>query len=139
MARWFSKIHILIIALVAVSLGACSIINPGITISDAKTAASVDENLMPVNVTDKFPQGTSKISCWFKWRDTKVNTQVLTRWHYVTDDIPVLDYQFNIPKKDGAGSVALTMPGGKKLPSGSYKVDLIVNNRILRSLKFTVE
>lgn len=120
-------------------LGACSIINPDITIVDAKTASTVDENRMPVNITGSFPQGTSKVSCWFKWRDAKVNTQVLTKWHYVTDDIPVLDYQFNIPKKEGAGSVALSMPGGKKLPSGSYKVDLIANGRLLRSLKFAVE
>ena len=125
--------------LIAFSLGACSMINPDIAIVDAKTVTAVDENLMPVKMIATFPEGTAKVSCWFKWRNAKVNTQVLTKWHYVTDDIPILDYTFNIPKKDGSGMVALTMPGGKKLPSGSYKVDLIVNNRILKSLKFSVE
>lgn len=128
-----------LILVMTLSMAACSIINPGVRIVDAKTAASVNENLMPVDVKDRFPEGTSKVSCWFKWRDAKVNTPVLTKWHYVTDDIPVLDYEFNIPKKEGSGSVALTMPGGKKLPQGSYKVDLIVNKRVVRSIKFAIE
>lgn len=129
----------IISVLIALSLCACSIMNPDITLLDVKTAKDVDKNLMPVSVTETFPEGTSKISCWFKWRNAKVNTQVLTKWHYVTDDIPVLDYTFSIPKKDGTGSVALVMPGGKKLPSGSYRIDLVVNNRILKSVNFTVE
>lgn len=106
---------------------------------DAKIATAVDENLMPLKVTDVFPKGTAKVSCWIKWRDTKINTQLVASWHYITDDIHILDYPFIIPKKEGMGSIVLAMPDGKNLPSGQYKVDLMLGKRILKSLKFRIE
>ena len=130
---------VIILFLMVTMLSACSIGGTPIHLVDAKLATAVDENLMPVKVTDVFPRGTSKVCCWLKWRDTKINTQVQASWHYLTDDIHILDYSFNIPKREGAGSVALSMPDGKNLPSGSYKVDLSVGRRHLKSLKFTVE
>ena len=130
------KIAVVLFALIF-SLSACSIGAP-IRLVDVKMAAAVDENLLPVNATDTFPSGTQKVSCWISWQDAKINTQVLASWHYLTDDIHILDYSFNIPKKDGAGSVALTMPNGKNLPPGSYKVDLYSGKRLLKSMRFTV-
>jgi len=100
---------------------------------------AVDENLMPVKIMDVFPKGTSKVSCWIQWRDAKINTQILAKWHYVTDDIPILDYVFTIPKKEGMGSVTLTMPDGKNLPSGQYRVEIVLGKRVLKSLAFRIE
>ena len=134
-----NKILIPVLLVFGLALSGCSLLDRDITITDAKIAADVDENLMPVKVTDLFPKGTSKVSCWFQWRDAKINTQVLAKWHYVTDDVHILDYNFNIPKKDGSGSVVLSMPEGKILPSGSYKVGLYLNKRLLKSLTFKVE
>lgn len=130
---------ILIIFVISASLSACSVFSPKIHLVDAKMATAVDQDLMPVKVTDSFPKGSSKVCCWIKWRDAKINTQILASWHYLTDDIHILDYSFNIPKRDGSGGIALTMPDGRSLPSGSYKVDLSSGKSILRSLKFTVE
>jgi len=110
-----------------------------ITLADAKIATAVDENLMPVKVTDAFPAGTDKISCWIKWRNAKINTQIVAGWHYVTDDIHILDYSFIIPKKEGMGSIVLSMPNGKKLPSGQYRVSLKAGNRVLKTLYFKIE
>lgn len=129
---------IIFIAVVSL-LSACSLSTSDIRLTDAKTAMAVDENLMPVKVTDLFPKGTSRVSCWIKWRDARINVQVLASWHYITDDIHILDYSFNIPKKEGSGSVALAMPDGRSLPSGSYKVDLSCESRKLKSLKFIIE
>jgi hypothetical protein len=126
------------IALIS-ALSACSLIYHDIHLTDASIATAVDENLMPVKITDTFPSGTSKVSCWIKWRDAKINTMINARWHYLTDDIHILDYPFSIPKKEGSGGLALSMPDGKNLPKGSYKVDLLAGDRLLRSLKFTVE
>lgn len=116
-----------------------SIRDRGIVIADAKIVNAVDENLMPVKIMDIFPKATSKISCWIKWQNAKINTQILAKWHYVTDDIPILDYVFNIPKKDGMGSVTLSMPSGKNLPSGLYRINLVSGKHILKSLTFKVE
>lgn len=135
----FRKGIILILFAFILSLPACSLLKRDITITDAKIVAGVDEKLMPVKVTDVFPRGTSKVSCWFRWRDAKINTQILAKWHYVTDDVHILDYNFNIPKKDGMGSVMLSMPEGKTLPQGSYQVELFLGKRLIISLAFKVE
>jgi hypothetical protein len=120
-------------------LSSCSFFANPIRIIDAKTAVAVDENIMPIKATDAFPKGVSKVACWLKWDSARINTQVLASWHYVTDDIHILDYSFNIPKKEGTGSLALAMPEGKTLPPGRYRVDLSCNKRILKTINFTVE
>ncbi|MFH1190194.1 MAG: hypothetical protein V1682_05825 [Candidatus Omnitrophota bacterium] len=134
-----SAVIVSIFLTTAFVVSGCGIGKSAIHLVDAKIATAVDENLMPVKVTDIFPKGTDKVSCWIKWNDTQINTQLVASWHYITDDIHVLDYSFIIPKKEGMGSVVLAMPNGKNLPSGEYKVDLILGNRVLKSLTFRIE
>lgn len=110
-----------------------------IQIVDIKSAAGVDQDLKPVTVLETFPKDTSKIFCWFKWRNAKVNTLLMAKWHYITDDIPILSSPVVIPRKEGMGSVSLQMPEGKMLPVGTYKVDLLWNDRPLKSLSFKIE
>jgi len=121
-------------------LSACSMPPGGkIRVTDAKTATGVDEKLMPIKVMDVFPEGTRTVFCWFKWKNSEVNTAIVAKWYYVTDDIHVLNYTFRIPRKEGAGSVSLSMPEDKVLPSGSYRVDLVVDGHKLKSRTFKVE
>ena len=110
-----------------------------IRITDIKMATAVDENLMPVQAQETFPKNASKVYCWFKWHNAKVNTVILAKWHYVTDDIPVLDNAVVIPRKEGMGSVSLAMPEGKTLPIGLYRITLMLGKVPLRSLSFKVE
>ena len=133
--RWF----VFFLAII-LTLSACSLLpSRDIKIINAQTVTAVDEKLMPVKITDTFPKGTSKIICWFQWKDAKVNIEIMAKWHYVTDDIHILDYAFHIPKKAGAGSVALSAPEGKSLPAGDYKVDLAIGKHIVRSATFKIE
>lgn len=129
----------LLISALIFSLPACSLIGGSIGIVDAKIVTAVDERLMPVKVTDTFPRGTTAVSCWIRWKNAAINTEIVARWHYVTDDIHILDYTLIIPKKEGTGSVTLTMPNGKELPGGDYKVELFSGKRLLRSLPLRVE
>lgn len=129
----------LILVFSAILLSSCSVRqNPKIRLLDAKIAAGVDAGYMPVGVTSVFPAGTSKIFCWFSWKDAGKDTKVMAKWHYLTDDIPVLDYTFVIPRKEGSGSVSLSMPEGKTLPAGLYRVTLELDKRPLKSLTFKV-
>lgn len=128
-----------LIFIIVLSVPGCALMDNNIALIDVKTAGSVDKDLMPVGVTDVFPPGTRNVSCWIKWRNARINTQILSKWHYITDDIPILEHTFIVPKKEGAGSVTLSMPEGKHLPAGSYKVDLISNKRLLKSIAFKVE
>ena len=130
---------LLLVSALIFSLPACSFIGGNIGIVDAKIVTAVDERLMPVKVTDVFPKGTATVSCWIRWKNASINTEIVARWHYVTDDIHILDYTLVIPKREGTGSVMLTMPNGKELPSGDYKLELFSGKRLLRSLTFKVE
>lgn len=109
-----------------------------IKILDIKMASELDENLMPIKTMDAFPKGTEKIFCWFQWRNAKVNSKITAKWHYVTDDIHIMDYAFTLPKKASAGGVSLVMPKGKVLPPGTYQVDLVSERNFLKSITFKV-
>ena len=125
---------------ITVMLSSCSLGEAGrVDIVDAKIATAIDEKLMPMKITDVFPKGTTKICCWIKWKNAGINTQIVSKWHYVTDDVHIADYIMTIPKKEGMGSVTLTIPTEKNLPPGNYKVDLMLGKYLLKSLTFRVE
>ena len=110
-----------------------------IKVLEIKMAAAINENLAPVKPADSFPSGTSSVYCCFKWENAEINSQIIAQWHYTSENINILNYSFNIPRRDGSGSVVLSMPEGKTLPSGSYRIDLILNNRTLKSREFRIE
>ena len=110
-----------------------------IQIVDMKTAQNIDEKYQPVNPTSSFSAETSKVFLWFKWKDGTVNSQINTQWTYLTENIPVLDYKVVIPRHEGSGGVALSMPEGKTLPPGEYEVRVETDKKnALKSVKFRV-
>jgi hypothetical protein len=109
-----------------------------IHIISAKMSKGINEKYMPVDVTNIFPEGTVKVYCWFSWRDAEKNMEILAKWHYITDDIPIVEYSFAVPRREGVGSVSLSMPEGKVLPPGLYRVELMYGPRTLKSLTFKV-
>ena len=112
----------------------------GIIIQEARIVTGVDKDLQPLKTTSLFPKNTSKVSAWISWQNAKINTQILVKWYYVTDDVPIYDYDLNIPKKDGTANVVLSMPEGKTLPSGSYKVTILLGKkRLTKPLTFEIQ
>jgi hypothetical protein len=111
-----------------------------VTIDDAKIVTGVDSQMLPIKVTNFFPKNTEKVSAWISWRDAKINIQILVKWHYITDDIPIYSYALTIPKKEGVANVVLAMPEGKSLPSGLYKVDILLKKkRLIKTLTFEIQ
>ena len=134
----------IIILVVLVTLALLWILNlnrqRGIIIQEAKMVTGVDKQLMPLKVTNFFPKNTSKVSAWISWRNAKINTQLLVKWYYVTDDVPIYDYNLNIPKREGIANVVLSMPEGKVLPSGLYKVTILSGKKQLtKPLTFEIQ
>jgi len=131
--------YLVVAPLLVILLSSCSgQKDTKIHLLDAKIASGVDDKYMPVNITNVFPEGTQKAFLWFSWKDAAKDVKIMARWTYVRDNIPVLDYPFIIPREEGQGSVALTMPEGKALPSGLYRVTLEFDKRELTSLTFKV-
>lgn len=137
MARDISRI--LLCFFLSATLGWTGCANSPIEITDAKMAFEVNEKILPVRVTSAFPSDTKTVHCWFQWKNAQTDTKITASWRFTTDDIHIIDYDFVIPRKEGAGSVALSMPETKTLPTGSYRVDLLLDTRKLRSLTFKVE
>lgn len=121
-------------------LTSSSFAEPGsVKIVDMKAAHNVDENFEPVQPAESFPAGTSKVFCWFKWKNDEVNEQMMARWTYLTEQISVLDYKVTLPRREGAGGVALAMPEGKTLPAGEYEVRMETDKKaVLKAIKFRV-
>jgi hypothetical protein len=126
------------VLLVTSLLGSCNFKTDKFVLLDAKIATGIDDKFMPIEATDTLAAGTSRVYCWFQWKDAPKDTKILAHWHYVTEDLSILDYTFIIPKKNGVGSVSLEMPQGKTLPSGTYRVDLSSQNKKVKSLTFKV-
>ena len=137
----YKKIAILIALLTFSALFLYKLSQPtDIIIRDAKIVTGVDKQMLPLKVTNFFPKNTSKVSAWISWRNARINTQILVKWYYVTDDVPIYDYSLNIPKREGIANVVLSMPEGKTLPTGSYKVTILLEKKQLtKPLVFEIE
>ena len=111
-----------------------------IVIQEAKIVTGVDKDMLPIKTTNFFPRNTSKVSAWINWKNAKINTQLLVKWYYVTDDLPIYDYSLNIPKREGVANVVLSLPEGKALPSGLYKVTVLLGKKQLaKPLTFEIQ
>lgn len=110
----------------------------GIRILDMKTAQGISEKYEPIKPSNTFPKGTSKVFCWFAWKDNEKKSPVTAKWTYLTDDIPVLSYSVPISRVSGSAGTSFAMPAGKTLPPGEYEVELQVDQKTLRSTRFTV-
>lgn len=112
---------------------------PRFRITDAKMALTVDaERRRPVKITSEFPAGTQTVHCWFAWKDAEPDLPMVARWSYETDHRRIFDSSFALPRLSDRGVVSLHMPQGQSFPPGVYRVDLIVQDHVVKSLWFTV-
>ena len=135
------KKTVLSIFLPVLLLGAASLssaADTAIQITDIKMAQGIDEKYMPLEPSKNFPDGTAKVFCWFEWKGAQANESLTAKWTYVTENIPILECPLPIPRKQGSGGIALSMPQGKTLPAGLYEVELLFDKKILKSLKFEI-
>ena len=110
-----------------------------IRITDAKMATGLDDQFMPIQAASVFPRDTKQVFCWFSWENAIPKMEMKADWNYEIDDVDILTTNFKIPRRKGSGGISLTMPSGKVLPVGSYRVDIIAKNKILKSLTFKVK
>ena len=110
-----------------------------LVITDAKMTTGLDEQLMPLQVTEVFPRDTKLVYCWFSWENAAPKMVMKASWNYTIDDIRILVYDFRLPRRAGSGGISLTMPSGKVFPVGAYRVDFIANGKTLKSVTFKVK
>jgi hypothetical protein len=107
-------------------------------IAEATMCADVDDDRQPLGVTSEFPAGTREVYGWFSWKNAAIGLPVLSRWYYETANIQILTLSVALTRVSDHGAVSLKMPEGKTLPSGSYRLDLSVRGKVVKSVPFTV-
>ena len=107
-------------------------------ISEVKFCRNVDKNRNPGDVTSKFPQGTQTIYAWFSWKNAPRSQKITAGWHYVSEDIHILDTPITLTRRTDQGVLSLKMPKDKSLPEGSYRLDIAADGKVLKSASFTV-
>jgi hypothetical protein len=97
---------------------------------------------MTKEVVNSFSQSEQKIFCYINWGNPKVGTKI--KFAFVAVDAGGASNEtfkeFNLTtenelQNEAFGSLTLTKP----LPKGSYKVDIYVNDKLERSVPFTIE
>lgn len=111
---------------------------PSVEITEIKTSLGIDANRRPVDVASEFPTGTNGVYCWFSWKNAPLNLPMKVRWFYTSGDIHILDYPLTLTRVSDNGALSLRMPSGKILPSGSYRLDLEVKGKVIKSISFAV-
>ena len=110
-------------------------------ITDIKFCQNVDKNRNPIDMTSKFPAGTQVIYAWFSWKNAPRSQKIIAGWHYVSEDIHILDTPITLTRRSDQGVLSLRMPKDKSLPEGSYRLDISIDEKtkkVLKSASFTV-
>ncbi len=108
-------------------------------LASAQMALGADEFRNPVDVTTVFPAGTEKVYCAFSWENAEPNLQVAARWYYTSEDIHILDSSFTLTRRSEKGVTTLTMPKGKTLPPGKYRLDFEIKGKKVHTVDFSVQ
>lgn len=126
-------------AFLLLSISACARPAESFEITDARlTALMSTDQKQPAESTSQFPQGTEAVYCWFSWKGAKPGSKLTARWYYTSGDIHILDYSFPLTRISDKGVLSLKMPPGKFLPPGSYRLDMEIKGRVMKTIPFSV-
>ena len=119
------------------SLMAASPFSPPFKITELKLCQEVDKDRNPVKITTEFPAGTNTVYAWFAWKDAERGLKITAHWHYTTENIAILDFSVALNRSADHGVIMLRMGEGKTLPAGSYRLDIEVDSKVIKSISFT--
>ena len=129
-------IGLLIVGIVLVS--GCTFKVTTFTITDAKMATGMDEDGYPIGVATTFSVTEPEIHIWFSWAHAPSDTKVRAIFNYVPGNAKVEIPEITLPTIDGTGSFHLKKPVGDR-PAGEYRVDIYSDDKVVKSLSFSVE
>ena len=111
-------------------------------ISEAKMATSLDEDMLPVNLTDEFSPDTAKICLSIRLTNAPPDTEVKAEWIYVQGEIEDLE-NYLIDTVSGQGEndayvgFTLSRPDNG-WPVGEYNVVLSIDGKKKLTVPFEV-
>ena len=110
---------VLLTVLVALSLNS-GVFGNSLHIDKLIICLELDENRMPLRVSDSIPYGPRQICLWLQYASAREGSHLEVSWYYGKER--VLSEPFKLMKKDGVKAFYLLREAGTPLPPGKYKV-----------------
>lgn len=104
-------------------------------VQEAVACAAVDERHHPVNPTATFSPNTSAVFVATRVRDVTRGKSVLTRWYL--NDAKIKEISLAVPR-DGSGWLSFKLTNNKAWPVGQYKVEVLYDGVLGRTVAFAV-
>src|SRR5512139_4271591 len=133
-----------LLLLVSILLGACSFSISTANITQAVLAKDVKgDTFEPVNPTSTFPTDQSVINLVVTVANAPSETKVKTVWAAVDvgDAAPAntkIDEAEVTMDNSGNAHFTLSLPNSGTWPAGKYKVEIYLNDKLDRTLEYTV-
>lgn len=104
-------------------------------VQEAVVCAAVDARHRPLNPTSTFPSATSAVYVTTRVRDVTRGKTVVTRWYL--EDRKIKEISLAVPR-DGSGWLSFKLSNTKAWPLGQYKVDVLYDGTLARTVSFSV-
>jgi hypothetical protein len=142
----------LIVAFVFVSLSGCTPaktvtekiksfiegISGPVEVEDVIVCKNVDSSYKPVEPTDTFPSGTKVMYISVKIKNMTTKDKLTVKWNYLEsgEEINTTDFTTDKP---GSGYVSFNLTTDQSFPSGRYNAVVYLNNKLVKTVEFSVE
>ena len=109
-----------------------------LSIESITISKDIDEDFSPINPTDEFKAGTSIIYISVKVINMTPEDKLSVTWNYLEtgDEINTTDFT---PEDTGSGYIGFNVKVDQGFPSGSYNVQVYLNDELYKTLEFSVE
>ncbi len=111
----------------------------GIVLSSIRVASDIsleDRSLRSVSVV---PARSRMLHIFFDYSGARKGDTLTTDWFLDGEYQHVTTVPVELPPGEGHGHLQMELAEGVTLPAGDYRVDLIVDDTVAGSVKFTVE
>lgn len=109
------------------------------TLTSIQLGEALSPDLSVGTPAARFKSDTARIYCSFSWAGAGAGDTLNARWHYLDENIHILNFPIPLEQASGSGATSLSMPAGKKFPSGYYRVELSCKSKPVGSAVFLIE
>lgn len=120
----------------AAALGAYAPRSPDAAIKAVSLSSSDHNTFDPARVGTAYPDTTRQVVVWYRWAGADPAAKVAIHWFQ--GETKVLEQGEAFAKPAGSSAWVLKMGAGSALPPGSYRVELLENEKPVTSIPFQV-
>jgi hypothetical protein len=108
-------------------------------ISEALTAAEVNEHYLPVRLADTFDPAVKEIFAPIYVEDVPAKSSFTAVWNHHPENSEKYKIDAASYPAEGSGWIGFSLKPTKTLPEGKYSVDFLMNGEYNKTINFTVK